>query len=212
MRTTILPVLAIASHLLSLSASILEPLDERLLISFEPAQLPFPVYGPILDFLEVDNHTLTASLSLRQPQHPHPAASTITAPAELRARKATSACAQSYYACSNAGGHGYCCPLTAFCSNDQAGLIGCCPHGAACTGTVAMPSTSAAFGATQTTSSTVTITTPSTVISNSQTPAQGGFVSGETIFAAEGTNLKIESGIALSLLASAGFAAWLLYL
>jgi len=43
-------------------------------------------------------------------------------------------CATNYYACSNLGAPGLCCPRTAICSADQRGAVACCPQGVACTG------------------------------------------------------------------------------
>jgi len=48
-------------------------------------------------------------------------------------------CANSYFACSNLGAPGVCCPRTAVCSADQRGQVACCPQGAACTGAIAVP-------------------------------------------------------------------------
>ncbi|KAF2995805.1 hypothetical protein E8E13_000666 [Curvularia kusanoi] len=49
-------------------------------------------------------------------------------------------CAKSYYQCSNAPS--VCCPRTAICSADRNNVVGCCPQGVACTGTVATPTAS----------------------------------------------------------------------
>jgi len=45
-------------------------------------------------------------------------------------------CAANYFACSNLGAPGLCCPRTAVCSADQRGAVACCPQGVACTGTI----------------------------------------------------------------------------
>ncbi|KAL6706486.1 hypothetical protein ACN47E_005425 [Coniothyrium glycines] len=45
-------------------------------------------------------------------------------------------CATNYFACSNLGAPGLCCPRTAVCSADPRGQVACCPQGAACTGTI----------------------------------------------------------------------------
>lgn len=46
-------------------------------------------------------------------------------------------CAKNYYQCSNAPSQ--CCPRTAICSADRNNVVGCCPQGIACTGTIATP-------------------------------------------------------------------------
>jgi hypothetical protein len=72
---------------------------------------------------------------------------TETSPAgdslELLKRQNSNACATSYYACSNLGAPGLCCPRTAVCSADQAGHVACCPQGIACTGAIGTGATNA---------------------------------------------------------------------
>lgn len=53
---------------------------------------------------------------------------------ELLKRQGGNTCATNYYACSNLGAPGLCCPRTAICSADQRGAVACCPQGVACTG------------------------------------------------------------------------------
>ncbi|CAO2650450.1 Nn.00g017420.m01.CDS01 [Neocucurbitaria sp. VM-36] len=71
-------------------------------------------------------------------------------------------CATSYYACSNLGAAGLCCPQTAICSADQRGQVACCPQGAACTGALGGTGSIQTASATQTASSTVSFVVAST--------------------------------------------------
>ena len=110
----------------------------------------------------------------------------------LARRQSSNGCAQSYNSCANEGQQGadLCCPPTAACSVDSMGNVGCCPHGAACTGALAQQpptataiTTSAAGGGAaggavgpQSTSAQVTAQGgPTVIISGGQTgPTQGG--------------------------------------
>jgi hypothetical protein len=73
-------------------------------------------------------------------------------------------CGNNQYQCSNAAS--LCCPRTAVCSADRNNVVGCCPQGAACTGTlgtsatgVATASTTSPFVSASTTSNFVQQTT-----------------------------------------------------
>lgn len=77
-----------------------------------------------------------------------------------------STCASKYYACSNLGAAGLCCPQTAVCSADQRGQVACCPQGAACTGALGSTGSAQTASTTQTASSTV----PFVVASTTQGP------------------------------------------
>lgn len=86
-------------------------------------------------------------------------------------------CANNYYACSNLGAPGLCCPRTAVCSADQRGQVACCPQGNVCTGTI---------GAIPTTSPTATQTGPFVVAS---TTTAGPFVQ-QTTGASAGSTVQ----------------------
>ncbi|KAJ4408817.1 hypothetical protein N0V91_003073 [Didymella pomorum] len=82
--------------------------------------------------------------------------------AELLKRQ--NVCGSNQYQCSNAAS--LCCPRTAVCSADRNNVVGCCPQGAACTGTlgtsatgVATASTTSPFVSASTTSNFVQQTT-----------------------------------------------------
>lgn len=66
-------------------------------------------------------------------------------------------CANSYYQCSNAPS--VCCPRTAICSADRNNVVGCCPQGITCTGTLGAIATGT--GTATTTNPFVTATTTS---------------------------------------------------
>lgn len=75
-----------------------------------------------------------------------------------------SACATNYFACSNLGAPGLCCPRTAICSADQRGQVACCPQGAACTGALG------GSGGLQTASATASPTVSFVIASTTQNP------------------------------------------
>ena len=78
-------------------------------------------------------------------------------------------CATNYYACSNQGAPGLCCPRTAVCSADQRGAVACCPQGAACTGTIGAGATNTAPRSTSA-NPTATTTGPFVIASTTDNP------------------------------------------
>lgn len=89
---------------------------------------------------------------------------TVAQDGRLELLKRAGNCATNYFACSNIGAAGLCCPKTAICSADPRGAVACCPQGAACTGTIAATSLQSASATTTTTgtfvSATATTTSP----------------------------------------------------
>lgn len=101
-------------------------------------------------------------------------------------RRASSPCASGYFQCS--GQPSLCCSDNTNCEADARGMIGCCPHGAACTGYVGSePSgagaTSSALSSASSASSTMGSTTSNGGVVGSLTATGTG--AGQTIFAAE---------------------------
>ena len=80
------------------------------------------------------------------------------------------ACANNYYQCSNAAS--LCCPRTAICSADRNNVVGCCPQGATCTGTLGASTTGAVTASTTVPS--VTASTTSGPFVQATTVAAGG--------------------------------------
>ncbi|KAI8936291.1 hypothetical protein NX059_006711 [Plenodomus lindquistii] len=70
---------------------------------------------------------------------------------ELLKRQNGNACATNYFACSNLGAPGLCCPRSAVCSADQRGAVACCPQGVACTGALSTGLATASVNPTATT-------------------------------------------------------------
>ncbi|KAI9661505.1 MAG: hypothetical protein M1831_003027 [Alyxoria varia] len=81
------------------------------------------------------------------PENHQPPLLKTTAPNEKQKRQ-SNPCADDYAQCAQAGEPGLCCPSTAICSADQSGNVGCCPLGAACTGTIGVVPTETASAAT----------------------------------------------------------------
>lgn len=84
-------------------------------------------------------------------------------------KRQNNVCGSNNYQCSNAAS--VCCPRTAICSADSNNIVGCCPQGKACTGTLGVTATGAA-----TASTTVPFVTASTTSGsfNQATSAAGG--------------------------------------
>ena len=73
-------------------------------------------------------------------EHHQPGPVQTPAPNEKQKRQ-SNPCADEYSQCTQAGAPGLCCPTSAICSADKSGNVGCCPLGAACTGSIGMMAT-----------------------------------------------------------------------
>lgn len=100
----------------------------------------------------------------------------------------------SYNSCSTLGAPSLCCAPNRICSADALGRVGCCPSGAACTGTIpgaggVVPTSSSAFAGYSTTSVTTATSVPATT-TVAQTEGGGFIIAGSSTVAVfgQGTN------------------------
>lgn len=89
-------------------------------------------------------------------------------------------CATNYFACSNLGAPGLCCPRNAICSADQRGAVACCPQGAACTGALG-PATSGPSATATATATTTGSFVPAQTTTDPFSQGTGGASAGSTV-------------------------------
>jgi hypothetical protein len=108
-----------------------------------------------------------ALATLEQLTTPNNDTTAVDSIAELLKRQ--NVCGNKQYQCSNAPS--VCCPRTAICSADRNNVVGCCPQGAACTGTLGASATGAVTAST--TSPFVSASTTSGPFVQQTEPASG---------------------------------------
>lgn len=80
----------------------------------------------------------------------------------------------SYNSCSSLGAPSLCCAPNQICSADTLGRVGCCPLGAACTGTI--PGAGGVVASTTTSEGSGTTRPATTTTTSTTSPTDGGFV------------------------------------